>query len=47
MGGFVQFSFLGLVPDGNTSMTISVSADGASAGNCTGQMLCFDDFKLE
>ncbi len=43
--GFVQFSFLGPVPDGSTSMTISVSSGGASS--CTGNMLLFDDFALE
>jgi hypothetical protein len=45
MGGFVQYSFLGPVPDGSTSVSISVSVDVAST--CTGQMLLFDDFKLE
>jgi hypothetical protein len=45
IGGFVQYSFLGPVPDGSTSMTISVSADVAST--CTSQKLLFDDFTLE
>ena len=44
---FVYYSFLGPVPDGSTTMTISVSADGASAGRCVGFFLLFDDFALE
>lgn len=36
----MQYSFLGPVPDGNTSIAISVSADGASAGNVLVECFC-------
>jgi hypothetical protein len=45
--GVYAIFILGPVPDGSKSMTFSVSADGGSEGNYTGQMLLFDGFKLE
>jgi hypothetical protein len=45
---YLNYLFLDLAstPDGSTTMTISVSADGGYHGSCSGNEVGFDDFYL-